>query len=245
MMLQPNQAAKKIENWIINKVEEANGKGVVYGLSGGLDSAVVAVLCKRAFGERSTAVIMPCNGSKEDFEHANLLVKTFELPHKFLDLSNIYDIMVASLDHQLMGSGSELGNAKINLKPRLRMSVLYYLAAALGYLVVGTGNKSEIEIGYFTKYGDGGVDLEPIGHLLKEEVKELAVYLKIPEVIISKQPTAGLWEGQTDEQELGFSYAELDKYLKQGIGSKEIKKKIELLRRNSQHKRQMPPMPEF
>ncbi len=237
--------AAKIEKWIIGKVEEANAKGVVYGLSGGLDSAVVATLCKRAFKENSTGIIMPCNGSKEDFEHAMLLVKTFVLPNKIVDLSNIYKITVKNLDRQLMDLDGNLNNARINLKPRLRMSILYYFAAALGYLVVGTGNKSEIEIGYFTKYGDGGVDLEPIGHLLKEEVKELAIYLNIPGVIVNKQPTAGLWEGQTDEQELGFTYDELDKYLRLGEGDREIKNKIENLRGKSQHKRQMPPIPEF
>ena len=237
--------AAKIEKWIIDKVEEANAKGVVYGLSGGLDSAVVATLCKRAFKENSTGIIMPCNGSKEDFEHAMLLVKTFVLPNKIVDLSNIYKITVKNLDRQLMDLDGNLNNARINLKPRLRMSILYYFAAALGYLVVGTGNKSEIEIGYFTKYGDGGVDLEPIGHLLKEEVKELAIYLNIPGVIVNKQPTAGLWEGQTDEQELGFTYDELDKYLRLGEGDREIKNKIENLRGKSQHKRQMPPIPEF
>jgi len=133
--------------------------------------------------------------------------------------------------------------AQANLKPRLRMLTLYYLANRLGYLVVGSGNRSELEVGYFTKYGDGGVDILPLGNLLKSEVWELARYLGIPEEIISKPPSAGLWPGQTDEGELGISYEELDRYLMSGEASAEVKQRIEALSRSSSHKRCPPPSP--
>src|SRR5690606_5628013 len=106
--------------------------------------------------------------------------------------------------------------AVANLKPRLRMTTVYYVANTRNYLVAGTGNRSELTIGYFTKYGDGGVDLLPIGRLLKAEVRELARELGIPERIITKAPSAGLWAGQTDEGEMGFTYAELERYLSEG-----------------------------
>jgi NAD+ synthase len=129
-----------------------------------------------------------------------------------------------------------------NLKPRLRMLTLYYFANKLNYLVVGTGNKSELTMGYFTKYGDGGVDILPLGDLLKSEVKQLAVELNVPHEIINKAPSAGLWAGQTDEGEMGITYAELDKILSgdlAGIG----KNKIELVNKRktqSHHKRNLP-----
>jgi NAD+ synthase len=122
------------------------------------------------------------------------------------------------------------------------MSVLYYLAAQHSYRVIGTGNKSEISIGYFTKYGDAGVDFEPIGDLLKEEVRELAAYLEIPREIIERKPTAGLWEGQSDEDELGFSYMELDSYLKGGKVNPAVAAKIKAMQQASQHKCNMPPV---
>lgn len=236
---------KKIEAWIREHVHGAGAKGVVLGLSGGLDSAVVAALCKRALGEHVLAVVMPCHSTSEDVSHANLIVKSYNLAHYLVDLSNSFTVMVKEINGQLPNEQGSSEMALTNLKPRLRMATLYYYAAYYNYLVMGTGNKSEIAIGYFTKYGDGGADLEPIGHLLKEEVKEIAVYLGIPKLIIDKSPSAGLWEGQTDEKELGFSYTELDHYLKYGEATPKIKNKIEMLIKNSEHKRQMPPMPEM
>ena len=129
-----------------------------------------------------------------------------------------------------------------NIKPRLRMTMLYYEGGLNKYLVVGTSNKSELVIGYYTKYGDGGVDIEPIGNLVKSQVLELARYLQIPEIIINKTPTAGLWEGQTDELEMGVTYRELDHYILNGCASDSAKSRIEKLIKVSEHKRHMPPV---
>jgi len=132
-----------------------------------------------------------------------------------------------------------------NIKPRLRMATLYYFANALNYLVAGTGNRSELSIGYFSKYGDGGVDLLPIGHLVKSEVRALARELNIPPEIVDRTPSAGLWFGQTDEEEMGFTYKDLERYLEdgpQGV-SPALAMRIERLIRASEHKRQLPPMP--
>jgi NAD+ synthase len=138
--------------------------------------------------------------------------------------------------------------AKANLKPRLRMVALYYLANSLDYLVAGTGNKSELMIGYFTKYGDGGCDILPLGDLLKTEVRKLARELEIPDEIIKRAPTAGLWDGQTDEGEIGMSYTDLDRCLRAiemkrlGEVKEEVLMRTRLLIRNSRHKRNAIPI---
>ncbi|NLL19130.1 MAG: NAD(+) synthase [Clostridia bacterium] len=237
------EVSEQIVKWMQEEVKTAGGKGAVFGLSGGLDSAVVAGLCKRAFDADALAVIMPCHSSKEDVEHAELVAKTFNLPYIVVDLKSTYDFMVEELKAKMPRVAETSQIALANIKPRLRMTTLYYYAACFNYLVMGTGNKSELAIGYFTKYGDGGVDLEPIGHLLKQEVKELAEYLSVPRVIIDKAPSGGLWEGQTDENELGFSYADLDHYLKYGEASPALQRRIEDLHRKSEHKRKTPPVP--
>ena len=133
-----------------------------------------------------------------------------------------------------------------NMKPRLRMATLYFFANTLNYLVAGTGNRSEAAIGYFTKYGDGGVDLLPIGHLVKSEVRAVARELNVPSPIIERSPSAGLWMGQVDEEEMGFTYAELEHYLDEGPQgvSPALAMRIERLTRSSEHKRQLPPTPD-
>jgi len=135
--------------------------------------------------------------------------------------------------------------AEANLKVRLRMLTLYYFANQLNYIVVGSGNRSELAVGYFTKYGDGGVDILPLGNLVKAQVKELASFLGIPQEIIDKPPSAGLWEGQTDEGELGFSYDELDRYLATGEASDKVKNKIDSMMTAGEHKRLPPSLPAF
>jgi NAD+ synthase len=133
-----------------------------------------------------------------------------------------------------------------NIKPRLRMATLYFVANSLNYLVAGTGNRSELTIGYFTKYGDGGVDLLPIGHLLKSDVRSLARELGIPQSIIDKAPSAGLWIGQTDEEEMGFTYADLENYLTGGPDgvSPALAMRLERMIRATEHKRASPPTPD-
>ena len=133
--------------------------------------------------------------------------------------------------------------ALANIKPRLRMTTLYYYASLNNYLVIGTDNWSELKVGYFTKYGDGGVDLAPLGRLVKSEVRKLAKHFGIPEKIINKKPSAGLWEGQTDENEMGVSYEELDHYILTGEADKEVRERIDELARKNSHKTEAIPIP--
>lgn len=199
----------EISEWIKEQVEKANRKGVVFGLSGGLDSSVVGVLCKKAFPESHLALLLPCFSAKRDLESANLLVEKFNLNSKTIDLGPIFLEFCRLLE--IDPKNTDLPT--INIKPRLRMVTLYYFANKMDYLVVGTGNKSELTMGYFTKFGDGGVDILPLGDLTKTQVYNLARSLQIPERIIKKPPSAGLWDGQTDESEMGIRYKELDKII--------------------------------
>lgn len=229
-------------SWIREQVKAADGKGLVVGMSGGLDSSVVAVLCKRALPQNTLGVLMPCYSSEIDLSHAHLVAQKFDIATTTVTLDPIFDAVKKALPSEGFDAKTEKP-AEANLKPRLRMLTLYYLANRLGYLVVGSGNRSELEVGYFTKYGDGGVDILPLGNLVKSQVRELAGYLGIPEEIINKPPSAGLWPGQTDEGELGMTYEELDRYLMSGKASEEVKRRIEALSRCSAHKRRLPPSP--
>ena len=194
----------KISNWIKDRITEAGAKGAVFGLSGGLDSACVAVLCHNAFGDNVLGIIMPCESHSDDEKYVKLLTDKFNIKTEDVCLDNVYKEYMG-----LLPDGNDLSRA--NIKPRLRMITLYYYANNLNYLTIGTGNKSELTVGYFTKYGDGGVDLLPLGDLTKTEVRQLALELDIPQELIDRPPTAGLWHGQTDEEELGISYEALDK----------------------------------
>jgi len=235
---------QKLCDWIGDKVTKAKAEGVLFGLSGGLDSAVVAILCKKVFPKNTLALVMPCHSTNKDIEDALELVKKFNISYKVIDLSEIYDSFISLLETKEKKADFKL--TEINVKPRLRMTTLYYFANKLNYLAVGTGNKSEIMIGYFTKYGDGGADILPLGNLLKSQVRKLAEYLGIPKKIIDKPPSAGLWEGQTDEEEIGISYDQLDKYLKTGkLNNKIIEKKIQDRITKSAHKRTTPAKPPF
>ena len=235
---------QKLCVWMEDKVTEAKAKGIVFGLSGGLDSAVVAALSIRIFPQNTLAIIIPCHSLEADINDALDFINKFNIPYKIIDVSKVYDSFIHLLNDKEKEGSFKL--AKVNIKPRLRMTTLYYFANKLNYLVVGTGNKSELMIGYFTKYGDGGADILPLGNLLKSQVRELAEYLGIPKKIINKLPSAGLWEGQTDEKEIGISYEQLDKYLKTGkLNNKIIEKKIQDKITKSAHKRTTPEKPPF
>ena len=227
---------EQLISWIRDKVSAAGCKGVVVGMSGGLDSSVLAVLCQRAFPQNMLGVILPCHGSQEDEEHARIVANKFSISTKTMVLSSVCDTLL-----NILPSGSEEPAANrlagANLKVRLRMLALYYLANQLNYMVAGSSNRSELSIGYFTKYGDGGVDIMPLGNLVKGQVRELASFLGIPQQIIDKPPSAGLWLGQTDEAELGISYEDLDHYLVTGEASTELREKIESMIAASSHKR--------
>jgi NAD+ synthase len=230
-----------ISVWIAGVVETAEADGVLLGISGGLDSAVCAALCRNALGERSLGVIMPCHSNPVDYEDALLVSRTFELRTVTVDLGGVYDEFI-----RVLPEGSR--KASGNLMPRLRMATLYYFACQMGYLVVGTSNKSELSVGYFTKYGDGGADLLPVGGIYKSDLAELADELGVPPRILSKVPCAGLWEGQTDEGEMGISYEVLDhalKALERGESNQlepGVAEKVGGMVRTSAHKRRLPPV---
>ncbi len=236
--------AEKLTSWIRDEVTARGCLGVVIGMSGGVDSSVVAVLCKRAFPENTMGVMMPCHSNPDDKAHAQTVADKFDIPTVEVALDSIYEAFITKLPE--FKDNPELKHlAQANLKPRLRMVTLYYIANQLKYMVVGSGNRSEATIGYFTKYGDGGVDIMPLGNLVKSQVRELARYLGVPAPIIDKPPSAGLWEGQTDEAEMGISYEALDRFILTGEASEEVRIKIEKMMDSSAHKRSLPPLPEF
>ncbi|UCB43504.1 MAG: NAD(+) synthase [Dehalococcoidales bacterium] len=238
------QLGERLVDWIRDKVVEARCRGTVLGLSGGVDSAVVAVLCKRAFPESTLAVMMPCHSVPQDEEHSRLVVDKFSIPTRLVVLDNVYDALSELLPDEKK-SPEAMHLARSNLKVRLRMIILYYLANQLQYLVVGSSNRSELTVGYFTKYGDGGIDIAPLGNLVKAQVRDMAMSLDIPREIIDKPPSAGLWPGQTDEAELGLSYEEIDRYLLTGEASVKVREKIETKMATGHHKRQPPMLPDF
>ena len=145
--------------WLREKVEEAGAQGVVIGVSGGVDSAVVAVLAQKAFPDNCMALVLPCESSTEDLIHSRLLLDRFNMPYRVVELDNVYQLLITKLESYIKLDGSKRRLLRANLKPRLRMTTLYYSAQARGYLVLGTTNKSEITVGYSTKHGDSGVEL--------------------------------------------------------------------------------------
>jgi len=238
------QLAEKLTEWIKEQVISAGRSGSVFGLSGGLDSAVVAVLCKRAFPLSTLAAILPCHSIDIDIEHAHAVARKFDIPTVNIPLDETFETLLRAMPRDLPDTGT-VHAAQANIKPRLRMTALYYLATRLNYLVVGTSNKSELSVGYFTKYGDGGADIMPIGNLVKSQVQELALYLDIPRDIVEKPPSAGLWQGQTDEGEMGVTYAELDRYIARSKVDDDARCKIDAMVASSEHKRARPPVPSF
>ncbi len=245
--------------WIQNKVKEAGAVGAVVAISGGIDSAVVAGLAKKAFPSNSLGVFIGIDSSttsKRNFlrtvhklniknvslnlsESFNKLVKdTFEVENAYasLDVYEEYEKTgIAPIDKSYLDNPN-LDLIKGNIKARLRMTTIYAYAQKNNYLVLETSNKSELEIGYFTKWGDGVGDLAPISDLLKSEVYELANELEIPEQIINTPPSADLWKGQTDEGELGFTYKDLEDYIKGDLIDYNIKDKINNIKKRNQHK---------
>jgi NAD+ synthase len=251
--------ATAIADWLRQCVTAAGARGFVVGLSGGIDSAVVAPLCQMAAPGQVVGVIMPCHSDPRDEADARLVAEHFGLPVLRIDLEAPYNELVRTARSALSALPQELVpehqegaldlRARMplaNVKPRLRMTTLYFVANSLNYLVAGTGNRAELTIGYFTKYGDGGVDVLPIGGLLKTEVRAIARELGVPQPIIDKPPSAGLWLGQTDEEEMGFSYAELERYLTDGpqAVAPALALRLERLIRATEHKRAMAPTPD-
>lgn len=226
----------KIINWMTEFKRKNNVKGVVLGLSGGKDSTVVAMLAKKVFGDNVVAVSMP-NGEQKDIGDVREIITVLKLTSPCVNIENTFNALI----HDTYMNISD--KAKTNIAPRIRMTVLYAIAQSLGYLVIGTGNKSEAMIGWTTKFGDSACDFNPIGHLTCREVieigKELATEFGLDETFIVKKPADGL-TSKTDEDNFGFTYEELDDYLlynKIGPNNEKIKNMITW----AEHKRKMPP----
>lgn len=198
-----------IVDFIKSKVSESKTNGIVIGLSGGIDSTLAAYLACEAVGNENVyGISMPSTTTPtEDKLHAIEIAQELGINYKEIGIDGILNEYLSST--QLLDDNLAIGN----LKARIRMSIIYYYANHKNYLVCGTGNKSEILIGYFTKHGDGACDIEPIGDLYKTDVFRLSKFLKIPQEIIEKPPRAGLWDNQTDENEIGMSYELLDQIL--------------------------------
>ena len=222
--------------WIKSLVASSGVNGIVFGNSGGKDSALVGILCKAAC-ENTVGVIMPCTITRNfdsDMEDGLAVAKQFDIETRTIVLSDVKESMVNALKDV---TGDLNSAASTNIAPRLRMTTLYAIAANEGRLVAGTGNRSELYVGYFTKWGDGGHDFNPISDLTATEIFEFLRYLKAPMSIIEKAPSAGLAEGQTDEGEMGVTYAELDSYINGGTVAPEKKERIDRLHKGSAHKR--------
>ena len=235
--------ADRIADWLRERLDDAGAEGFAFGLSGGVDSAAAAALAVRAVGpDRVLAALMPCHSVPEDAALGQLVADAFDILTVTVDLCNAYDALTAVLPP------SDTRLAAANVKPRLRMITLYYLAQANNYLVLGSGNRTELNVGYFTKYGDGGADLLPLGDLNKTQVWELARELGVPQEVVERAPSAGLWPGQTDEGEMGITYRELDRVLAaiEAGSTSDVElatlEKVQGMISRSAHKRAMPPI---
>jgi NAD+ synthase len=254
LSINTEEIATVIKDFIKTYVENSGCRGVVIGLSGGIDSAITAILCKQALGKTKTkCLFLPDETTPDsDHKHTKTMVKKFDLLCEEKDITEV----VKQLTKSCITKPNKYAIA--NVKARARMILLFEHANMTGSLVCGTSNKSELLVGYFTKYGDGGVDIFPLGDLYKTQVWQLAKYLKLPKDIISKPPTAGLWHGQSDEQELKLSYEKLDKILfglerkmnhndivkAAGVKPADVKR-IKQMRLKSQHKRRSPLIPKI
>ncbi len=230
-----------IVRWLQNSVKETHTEGLVVGLSGGIDSAVVGALAKLAFPSHSLGVILPIHSNPKDAEHARTLAVRLDLKTQELDLSKEHAVLLAKITEPLAFPIGRTTLTDANLRARLRMVSLYTIANALNYVVLGTDNAAELYTGYFTKFGDGACDFLPLAPYTKEEVRTLAKALGVPQEILDKEPSAGLWEGQTDEEEMGTTYAYIDAYLKGEAIPETHRQRIEELHQRSNHKRMTPP----
>ena len=222
--------------FIRDLVSNANANGIVFGNSGGKDSALVGILCKAAC-DNTVGIIMPCSSSRNydmDARDGREVADKFGIETRVVDITPVKKAMIGELSD--VTDVNKI--AKINIAPRLRMTTLYAIAASEGRLVAGTGNRSEAFVGYFTKWGDGAHDFNPISDLTVTEIYEFLRYLEAPSCVIEKAPSAGLFDSQTDEGEMGFTYAELDSFLLNGEATAETMEKIQKMHNKSNHKRE-------
>ena len=226
---------KQRVEFIRGLLESSGAEGIVFGNSGGKDSALVGILCKFAC-ENTVGVMMPCASKVNfgrDMDDARELAEHFGIENRTVDLT---DVRQAEIDR--LSAVTQLTNAAVaNIAPRLRMTTLYTIGQSENRLVAGTGNRSEIYMGYFTKWGDGACDFNPISDLTATEVWEFLCWLTAPASIINKAPSAGLFDGQTDENEMGVSYSAIDNYILNGEAEDRDKRIIDRYHRRSEHKR--------
>ncbi len=217
---------------------DSHAKGIVFGNSGGKDSALVGILCKMAC-ENTVGIIMPCQTKRNfgmDYDDGMAVANAFSIETRVVDLTPEKEAFLTTL-----AGVTELSQmAAANINPRLRMITLYAIGQAEGRLVAGTGNRSEIHMGYFTKWGDGAYDFNPIADLTVREIYEFLRYLNCPAVILDKEPSGGLFEGQTDEKEMGVTYEAIDTLLLGGEIGQDDRAIIDRFHARSGHKRQMP-----
>lgn len=235
------QYLKQIEKFLQDYLIESHTDGYVLGISGGVDSSLVAALTASAVGkEKLHCILIPIESLQKDVDDGVKLCKSLSLNYKIINADEIYrQYISAFIDNKV-----ELDKmSKANLKTRIRMSILYAYAQKHNCLVVGTDNADERYVGYFTKYGDGGVDLLPIVYLVKREVVEAAKIYRVPTFLAERIPSAGLFEGQTDEAEMGIKYKDIDDYLLGKPIDEEAKRKIERMHKISEHKRKDLPTP--
>ena len=245
-MFNAKKEVTNIEKFIKDYYKKNNLKGVVLGISGGKDSAVVAALFARAIGsENVLGVTLPCHSHATDKSDAKLVADTFGFELINIDLTPVYDSFVNEIDKLGSFSEEELKNSNINIKPRLRMASVYYLAALYSalkggtYIVAGTGNKCELYVGYFTKGGDSTFDIGVINDYTVDEVIKIGEYLGVPDQVIHKAPSDGL-SGMTDEDKLGVKYSDIASYMNGEELDKEVSEKVLRLHNGASHKFNIP-----
>ena len=217
--------------------------GYVLGVSGGIDSAVVAFLLAKT-GAPVTALMLPSSVSvASDEDHARIVLDAAGLQGELISIAPMYEAVMGQIGSVLGDSEDRVNVLRGNLQARLRMVTLFTVAQSRRAVMVGTDNAAEWHTGYFTKFGDGAADVVPLAHLRKEQVYELARYLGVPDVVIDKAPSAGLWQGQTDEGEMGVTYAEIDAFLRGETVSEQAQERIDFWHNRSHHKRELPRTP--
>jgi len=231
------ETERRVE-FIRGLIVEAGAEGIVFGNSGGKDSVLVGILCKKAC-DNTVGLIMPCSSKcnyDEDMTDALMISKLYRIEKRLVDLTKTAEVLRKSFKD----STDLTKSADTNIIPRLRMTALYAVASSENRLVAGTGNKSERHMGYFTKWGDGAYDFNPISDLTVTDIYQFLTHLDVPKRIINKAPSAGLFDGQTDEADMGVTYKVIDEYLRSGVCAPEDMAIIENYHRISKHKRTPP-----